>query len=82
MPYIGMFTEDKIQLAINQAAENLEAGKTRVVLHGGEGEAYVSLVKKLGDHVSVEAAVILDTSDGIHFDKEHLDYGFQIVGEF
>lgn len=73
MPYIGLFTEDVIQKAIDRAGEKLAPGQSGLVVHlDTRDEFSVSVIQRIGDHISVEAAGVMDTSDGFKFDKEHL----------
>ncbi len=81
--YIGAFSDAKLQAAIDRAGANLAPGKTRIILHADtDNNVYLSAVKKLGDHISVEGAVVLDTSQGWKFDAQHLSAEAQIVAEF
>src|SRR5574339_1185184 len=83
MEYIGIFTDDAINRAIERAGKDLAPGKTRVIAHADlDGEIYVSAVKKLGSHVSVEAAWMLDASEGFKFDRQHMKGQIEIIGEF
>ncbi len=80
MPYIGMFTDEKVNAAIEQAAKDLGPGRTRVIFHADtDKQMYVSLVRKVGDKISVEAAVVVED---FKFDKEHTTGMIQVVGEF
>ena len=80
MPYIGMFTEDAIQKAIDRAGDKLGEGESGLVVHlDSSNEFSVSLIKRFGDKISVEAAGVMDTSDGFKFDKEHLKVQAELI---
>ncbi len=83
MPYIGMFTEDSIQKAINRAGEKLSNGQSGLVVHlDSQDEFSVSVIQRFGDHISVEAAGVMDTSDGFKFDKEHLRAQAELIARW
>lgn len=84
MPYIGKFTEDAIQTAIDRAGEKLGEGESGLVIHlDSQDEFSVSVIKRFGEHVSVEAAGVMNTSDGLFkFDKEHLKFQAEIIARW
>lgn len=80
MPYIGMFTEESLQKQITDAATRLE-GKSGFVLHGDtNGDVHLSLIEKIGDHISVEGTIALDASNGFNFSKEHWAGKIEVIG--
>ena len=82
MPYIGMFTEQALQQQIDAAGARL-TGNSGLVLHADTGgDVHLSLIEKVGDHISVEGTIALDASNGFHFDKEHLVGKVEIVAEW
>lgn len=83
MPYIGRFTETAIQNAIDRAGEKLGEGESGLVVHLDSNDEFsVSVIKRFGEHVSVEAAGVMDTSDGFKFDKEHLKFQAELVAKW
>lgn len=83
MPYVGLFTETAIQEQINRAAEKLPDGKSGLVAHiDNQGEASVSLVQRMGEHVSVEAVAVMDIKEGFKFDKEHLKVQGELIAQW
>ncbi len=73
MPYIGKFTEEAIQKAIDRAGEKLGDGESGLVAHVDDrDEVSISIIKRFGDTISIESAAVMDVSDGYKFDKEHL----------
>lgn len=83
MPYIGMFTEENIQAAINHAADKLGDGKSGMVAHiDNQGEVSLSVVHRFGEHVSVEAIGIMNASEGFKFDKSHLTVQAELIAEW
>lgn len=84
MPYIGMFTEEAIQKAITRAGEKLNPqSKFGLVAHiDTDGEASVSAVARLGDHLSIEAVGVLDIREGFKFDKEHLKGQAELIAQW
>jgi len=83
MPYIGIFTEEAIQKAIDKAGEKLGEGQSGIVAHLNPfDEVSFSIIKKFGSRTSVEGAVLLDLSDGFVFDKEHLKIEGSLIFRF
>ena len=83
MPYIGVFSEAAIQKAINRAGEKLGDGQSGLVVHlDSQNEFSVSLIQRVGDHISVEAVSVMDTKDGFKFDKEHLSVQGEIIAKW
>lgn len=83
MPYIGIFTEDHIQRAIDRAATKLGEGKSGLVAHvDNQGEASLSIVKRFGNTVSVEFTGVMDTRQGFKFDKDHLRLQAELIAQW
>ncbi len=83
MPYIGMFTEEAIQRQIDKCAEKVGPQGFAMVAHlDSDGEASVSVVKKFGEHISVEAVGVMDVSQGFKFDKEHLKAQAEVIASW
>ena len=83
MPYIGKFTEEAIQKAIDRCADRVGPQGFALVAHiDTDGEASVSVVKKIGDHVSVEASGIMDITNGFKFDKKHLKAKAEVIASW
>jgi hypothetical protein len=80
MPYVGMFTEDKIQKAIDRAGERLGDGESGLVAHlDYKDEVSIAVIKKFGSVVSVEAIAVLDISEGWKFDKDKLSIEANLI---
>ena len=76
----ALFGQEAIDRAIARAGAKLADGHGAVVVHlDNQGEFSASVVTRIGDHVTVEGAAVLDTSDGWKFDKEHLRVQGEIV---
>ena len=73
MPYIGIFTEERIQKSIERAAEKLGDGESGLVAHvDDKDEVSVSVIKRFGTSISIEAVLAYDISQGFNFDKDKL----------
>jgi len=69
----ALFGQEAIDRAIARAGAKLADGHGAVVFHlDNQNEVSASVVTRIGDHVTVEGAAVLDTRDGWKFDKEHL----------
>ena len=83
MAYIGMFTEEAIQKTIDRVADRVGPQGFALIAHlDSDGEASISVVKKIGTHVSVEAAGIMDISEGFKFDKKHLKAKAEVIASW
>ena len=83
MPYIGMFSEENIQKAITHAASKLGDGKSGLVAHlDSDGQVSISLVQRIGPHVSVEATGIMDISKGVRFNKDRLKAQAELIAKW
>lgn len=83
MPYIGKFTEEAIQNAIDRAGEKLGDGESGLVVHlDSKDEFSISVIHRFGEHVSVEAAGVMNTSDGFKFDKDHLKFQAEFIARW
>ena len=83
MPYIGMFTEEAIQRNLDRCAGKVGPQGFALVAHiDSEGEASVSVIKKIGDHISVEASGIMDIREGFKFDKKHLKAQAEVIASW
>jgi len=83
MPYIGIFTEESIQKAIDKAGEKLGEGESGIVVHLDPfNEISASVIKRFGTHISVEGAALFDLKDGFVFDKEHLKVEANLIIRF
>jgi hypothetical protein len=77
---LGVFGQDAIDRAIARAGATLGDGKSGVVIHlDDHGEVSASVIKRFGDHVTVEGAAMLDTSTGWKFDRAHLAVKGEVV---
>lgn len=77
------FGQAIIDRAIDRAAVKLGEGQSGVVVHlDGQGEVSASLIQRFGDHLLITAAVGLDTSRGMVFDKEHLRWQAEIIAKW
>lgn len=79
-PENPLFSDANIQKAINAAAARVGPRGMALVAHlDSDGQASVSLVKKVGSHVAIEAAGIMDINDGVKFDKKHLKGQVEVI---
>lgn len=82
-PSTRLFGQDAIDRAIDHAASRLGEGQSGVVVHldlGGELSA--SVVERIGDHVKITGAAVLDTSQGLKFDRQHLAVAGELIVTF
>ena len=78
---IGIFSDSKIQAQIDRCIDKVGPTGWGLIAHAdSDGEATVTLVKKIGDHLSVEVAGVMDYSDGFKFDREHLKLQAEVIG--
>jgi hypothetical protein len=83
MPYIGAFTEAAIQGAIDRAGSKLKENESGLVVHlDDKGEFSVSVIQKIGSHVSVEVAGVMDTTQGFTFDKEKIRLQAELIARW
>jgi len=70
---IGVFANAAIQAQIDRLIDKVGPRGWALIAHADSaGIGTVSLVKKIGNHLSIEAAAIMDYSEGLKIDKEHL----------
>ena len=80
---VGIFSDSAVQKQIDKAYSKVGPTGWAVVAHvDSTGEATATLVKRIGDHVSVEVAGFMDIREGFKFDKEHLKGQIEVVGSW
>jgi hypothetical protein len=80
---IGLFSDATIQAQIDRCASKVGPQGWALIAHTDtNGEATVTLVKKIGPHLSVEVVGVMDYSDGFKFDKEHLKAQAEVIGSW
>ena len=80
---VGIFSNAAIQKQIDHAYTKVGPTGWAIVAHlDSQGEATATLVKRIGDHVSVEVAGVMDIKDGFKFDKEHLKGQIEVIGSW
>ena len=80
---VGIFSDSALQAQIDRCASKVGPQGWALIAHADtNGEATVTLVKKIGDHLSIEALGVMDYSDGFKFDKEHLKAQVEVVGSW
>lgn len=80
--YLGIFSNDAIQASINKVREKLADGQSGLVIHADTGgKISASIVQRMGDHISIEAAAIMDMSSG-KFDREHLMAQAELIAKW
>ena len=83
MPYIGVFSEENIQKAITHAASKLGTASSGLVAHvDSDGQISISLIQRLGPHISIEATGIMQATKGMKFDKEHLKAQAELIAKW
>ena len=82
--YIGLFTDAKIQASINKVKSRLAEGQSGLVLHvDDKGEYSLSVVQRIGPHVSVEAIVAYDGSGPWQgFDRDRLKVQAELIAKW
>jgi len=80
---IGVFSDSAIQAQIDRCIGKVGPQGWALIAHAdSDGEGTVTLVKKIGSHLSVEVAGVIDYSSGFKFDKEHLKIQAEVVGSW
>lgn len=80
---IGIFSDSALQAQIDRCIDKVGPTGWGVIAHvDTNGEATATLVKRIGDHVSVEVAGFMDIRDGFKFDKEHLKAQVEVIGSW
>jgi hypothetical protein len=80
---IGLFADANIQAQIDRCASKVGPQGWALIAHADtDGKATVTLVKKIGDHLSVEVAGVMDYSEGFKFDREHLKAQAEVIGSW
>ena len=80
---IGVFSDAALQAQIDRCIDKVGPQGWALIAHAdSDGEAIVTLVKKIGTHLSVEVAGVMDYSEGFKFDKEHLKGQVEVVGRW
>lgn len=82
--YVGIFTDAKIQASINKVRARLADGQSGLVLHVDDrGEYSLSVVQRLGSHVSVEALVAYDgAGPWTTFDRNKLKLQAELIAKW
>jgi hypothetical protein len=80
---IGIFSNAAIQAQIDKCIAKVGPLGWALIAHAdSNGEGTVTLVKKIGTHLSIEVAGVMDYSDGFKFDKEHLKAQAEVIGNW
>ena len=80
---IGIFADYAIQAQIDKCIAKVGPLGWALIAHAdSNGKGTVTLVKKIGTHLSIEVAGVMDYSDGFKFDKEHLKGQAEVIGSW
>lgn len=80
---VGLFADAKLQAQIDRCIDKVGPLGWALIAHADtDGQGTVTLVKKIGDHLSIEVAGVMDYSDGFKFDREHLKAQAEVVGSW
>ena len=80
---IGIFTDSALQAQSDRCIDKVGPQGWALIAHADtDGVGTVTLVKRIGTHMSIEVAGVMDYSEDFKFDKEHLKGQVEVVGSW